>query len=105
MMLTLAWLTVSLPYVTEAQQKAQAAKCPNVNSPLDCNEEEAENPFANTTEEKTSNSFSSLSEEYLHDIHFHDLYVEIPSTEFKVEDAATYIAFHGELIVPPPDLA
>ena len=36
------------------------------------NEEEAANPFGNTTEEKAPTSGSSFSEEYLHDHHIAD---------------------------------
>jgi hypothetical protein len=105
MVLTLAWLTVSLPFVNAAQQKAAAENCANAELPGGCNEEESDNPFANTTEEKTSNSVNSLSEEYLHHTNLPDQYFSVSSTEYKVEHASTYIAFHGELICPPPDLS
>lgn len=105
MVLTLLWLTVSLPFVYDAQQKAAAIKCANATSPGDCDENKSDNPFANTTEEKTSSSSTSLSEEYLHDMDVSELYLAVPSTEYKIEHVATYLAFHGELICPPPDAA
>lgn len=101
MMLALAWLTVSLPFVYEAQQVTDNYKSA-AKQDLPDTEEDA-NPFANTTEEKTPNSANSLSEEYLHDTHSSENYIAVPSTEYKVEHASTYIAFHGELISPPPD--
>lgn len=101
MMLTLAWLTVSLPFVTSSQKTAQSTTTSTSNN-NDCNDEDTDNPFSNTTEEKSSNS-TSLSEEFLHDTHSSEHYLAVPSTEYKVEHASIYIAFHGELISPPPD--
>lgn len=101
MMLALAWLTVSLPFVYEAQQVADNYKSAAKHSLPDT--EEDTNPFANTTEEKTPNSVNTPTEEYLHDTHSSENYITVPSTEYKVEHVSTYIAFHGELISPPPD--
>jgi hypothetical protein len=104
MMLTLAWLTVSLPFVNGAQQSSKQTSS-STTMPIDT-EDDDNNPFANTTEEKTSGSLNSIAEEYLHDAHHSfDLYVTAPSVEYKVENVSTYIAFHGELISPPPDVA
>jgi hypothetical protein len=103
MMLTLAWLTVSLPFVYDAQQATELNKSADTSGPAEDNEEETNNPFANTTEEKTSNNGISLSEEYLHDTHSPEHYLTVPSIEYKVEHVSTYLAFHGELISPPPD--
>lgn len=106
MMLALAWLTVSLPFVYASRQAAKSTFSVNKNTTADNNEkEDTSNPFANTTEEKTSGSVNTLSEEYLHDAHSSDEDFSVPSTEYKVEHASTYIAFHGELISPPPDLS
>src|SRR5215217_2073448 len=64
MLLALAWLTVSLPFVYNSQQlqkelvKETKAATPDDNS----------NPLANTTEEKTENGTNTLSE-YLHEFH------------------------------------
>jgi hypothetical protein len=101
MMLALAWLTVSLPFVYEAQRVADNYNSTAKHSLPDT--EEDTNPFANTTEEKTPNSVNTPSEEYLHDAHSSENYITVPSTEYKVEHVSTYIAFHGELISPPPD--
>jgi cytoskeletal protein RodZ len=103
MMLALAWLTVSLPFVYEAQQVREDYKSA-AKQDLAGTEEDS-NPFSNTTEEKTpnNNNVNTPSEEYLHDHHSSETYIAVPSTEYKVEHASTYIAFHGELISPPPD--
>jgi hypothetical protein len=104
MMLALAWLTVSLPIVYGAQQ-ADTYKTAENQSSQDKQEDDGTNPFANTTEEKTPNSVNTPSEEYLHDAHDGIYYIAVPSTEYKPENVSTYIAFHGELISPPPDAA
>ena|SRR5688572_16255906 len=104
MILALLWLTVSAPFVYESHK--ELAKLENAGkniSPLTGTEEES-NPFSNTTEEKYPNS-TSFSEEYLHDHHKHDHFLSEASQFHKLEDAGTYIAYHGELDVPPPDLA
>jgi hypothetical protein len=100
MMLALAWLTVSFPVVYSAQQMAQEQK---VNGPGD--EDKSGNPFANTTEEKTSSNSSSFSEEYLHDTHSADYHVPVSSIKYHIEHHPTYIAFYGDLESPPPDIA
>ncbi|MGZ8509189.1 MAG: hypothetical protein ACXWWA_02385 [Chitinophagaceae bacterium] len=105
MILALLWLTISVPFVYASQQEfAKLAKMENSGSPLTGNEEETANPFGNTTEEKSPSS-SSFSEEFLHDQHSTDCLFYIVQQHHKCENAGTYIAFHGELIVPPPNVA
>ena len=79
----------------------------NDNSPLSPDEEDASNPFGNSTEEKphSGNSSISLSEEYLHDNHKAEYLFSITSSYHKAENADTYTAFHGELLVPPPNFS
>jgi hypothetical protein len=102
MMLALAWLTVSFPIVYSAQQMAQEQKAKETGSSQG---DENDNPFANTTEEKTSSNSNSLSEEYLHDTHSADYYVPVLSIKYHIEHHPTYIAFYGDLESPPPDIA
>ncbi|HEX7847181.1 MAG TPA: hypothetical protein VF476_15375 [Chitinophagaceae bacterium] len=102
MIVALLWLTVSLPFVYSSQQ--QIAKQENTTTtPLPCNEEES-NPFGSGTEEKAPGGIS-LSEEYLHEHHKSDYFFSIISRYHKCENADTYVAFHGELLVPPPNQA
>ena len=103
MILALLWLTISLPFVFESQQQSQSNQIVNQDSSE--NSEESTNPFGNTTEEKNPNSSNSFSEEFLHDHHIHDHYFSIAAQYHKCENVATYIAFHGDLEVPPPDVA
>ena len=102
-MLTLAWLTVSLPFLYTAQQTIEQTAALDTGIPSPDQEQEPENPLTNTTEEKTPNS-STATEEYLHEMHSAEQYLAALSLEYKVEDVSTYIAFYGELISPPPDV-
>jgi hypothetical protein len=105
MVLALLWLTISAPFVFSAQQEiAKQNKSANANSPFSGNDEETTNPFGNNTEEKASSS-NSVSEEYLHDSHVMDHFFSIARQYHKCKNAGTYIAFHGELLVPPPNAA
>ena len=105
MIVALLWLTISAPFVIAGQK--QVAKfeqqASDDSSPADGQKETA-NPFGNNTEEKSQNS-TSISEEYLHDHHKGDHFISVRSHYHKCENSGTYIAFHGELLVPPPNLA
>jgi hypothetical protein len=100
MMLALAWLTVSLPFVyashknhtattTERQQCEQPAD-------EDCN------PFSNTTEEKSHGGLNTLSE-YLHDTYHADHHYSIIDRIHKGHTFDLYFAFHPDLLSPPPE--
>ena len=105
MVLALLWLTISAPFVFFAQQEiTKQSKTADATIPLNGNEEDTTNPFGNNTEEKASTN-NSASEEYLHDSHFMDHFISIARQYHKCENAGTYIAFHGELLVPPPNVA
>jgi hypothetical protein len=106
MIVALSWLTISAPFVFEQQQKIakqNTSSCANL--PIAANEEEAANPFSGSTEEKAPKSLNTFSEEYLHDHHQSEYFFSIASQFHKCEDAGTYVAYHGELLVPPPNKA
>jgi hypothetical protein len=106
MILALLWLTISAPFVIASQQQmAKYEKMADGDLPSPGNEEETANPFGNNTEEKSPTSSSSFSEEYLHDHHKAEQFFSIISLFHKCENAGTYIAYHGELLVPPPNAA
>jgi len=103
MILALVWLTVSTPFVYAAQQElAKQQKMEKAASPLAGNEEESSNPAGNNTEEKAPGN-TSLSEEYIHSNHRIYFFFSIATQYHTCENADTYIAFHGELLVPPPN--
>ncbi len=104
MSLTLIWLTVSTPFVYESQQESIKHQFSAItDSELPVNEEES-NPFGNSQEEKVP-SGASLTEEFLHEFHSETLLYSLISKSYKCSDTDTYTAFHGELLVPPPNFS
>lgn len=106
MMLALLWLTVCIPFVYNSQQEA-AKQHQLTTSPtnLAIAEEECGNTLGNTTEEKKSSNGNSITEEYLHHLHIDDLFISQTSQSHNSENAGVYNAFHGEVQVPPPNVA
>ncbi len=104
MIMALLWLTMSAPFVYAGQQLQAKYNAAKASTPLAGNEEETANPFGNTTEEKSPGS-TSFSEEFLHDHHKAEYFFFISAKYHKAENSDTYTAFHGELLVPPPNLA
>lgn len=107
MIVALIWLTVSTPFVYACQQaKAERDRMATSQNALAGNsEDDSAKPFGNNTEEKNPNSNNSVTEEFLHHQHTHDHFFSIASRSYQSENVDTYIAYHGELLVPPPDLA
>jgi hypothetical protein len=98
MIAALLWLTVSTPFVYDAQQslKKEAQK------QSEQTQDDNSNPFSNTTEEKNESGVNTLSE-YLH---------EPPSIEknfitlirlYKSYPSNIYFEYHPELVSPPPE--
>jgi hypothetical protein len=98
MLLALAWLTVSLPFVYADQQAQKEMVQKQYDTP---SAEEDSNPLTNTTEEKTGN-VNTLSE-YLHDTHITEHPYFVIETRYRHHAADLYIAFHPETICPPPN--
>ncbi|MCU7552046.1 hypothetical protein OCK74_23195 [Chitinophagaceae bacterium LB-8] len=101
MMLALAWLTISTPFVYACYKDVAAAaekqQCEQTSSDEDCN------PFSNTTEEKShSSGFNTLSE-YLHDTFHTDHHFSIIDRFHKMHTDDLYFAYDPELISPPPE--
>ena len=98
LLLALAWLTVSLPFVYADQQarhqvvQQQQADAPDDNS----------NPLSNTAEEKTESGVNGLSE-FLHQAPAIETAVFSISRQYNIHSADTYMAFHPEFVCPPPD--
>jgi hypothetical protein len=95
MMLALLWLTISLPFVYEAQQITQEVVS-------DQGADNTGNLGNNSTEEKTESGSNSISE-YLHDHNLpaynsYDLY-----KAYRAHAHGLYSAFKPELILPPPE--
>ena len=103
MILALVWLTISAPFVNASQQLKANNSTEKHGSSQSNNDEEACNPFSNS-EEKTPTASSSFSEEFLHDHHISDHFFSIAPKVYNSENADTYVAYHGELLVPPPNV-
>ncbi|MET0461817.1 MAG: hypothetical protein ABW007_01630 [Chitinophagaceae bacterium] len=106
MLLMMLWLTVSAPFVFAAQLKATqqqeltAASSQSADNTAD--DEQACTPLG-STEEKTSNGVNSFSEEYLHmDSELFHL-AELSLNHTPQHAVSEYVAFHGELLCPPPN--
>jgi hypothetical protein len=105
MIAALFWLTVSAPFVFESKQElAKQQQESGTTLPISGTEEEA-NPLGNTTEEKAPSGANPFSEEYLHDNHRSEYLFFISSQFHKCENSSVYVAYHGELHVPPPNAA
>lgn len=98
MLATLAWLTVSLPYVNKAQQEYKQLCKQAGESKADDNS----NPLSNTAEEKNESGGSLLSE-YLHEAPVMERHFITLSTSYARYPSALYLAYHPELLLPPPD--
>ena len=104
MIMALMWLTVSTPFVYACQQElAKQQKMEKTSSPVSGSEEETTKRPNSNTEEKTPGN-TSLSEEYLHNHHKSYYSFAISMQYQKCDNAVTYIAYHGELLVPPPNV-
>lgn len=108
MLVTLLWLTVSTPFVVSAQLKAEKQKTALVSAASadqndDADDEQSCTALGGATEEKTSNGFNTLSEEYLHTDNelFH--LAELSLNHTRTHTFAEYVAFHGEMLCPPPN--
>jgi len=102
MICTLLWLTVSAPFVYASQQLDRAkGQSGYTTASLDGADEECP---VGSGEEKTSGGSASFSEEYLHDHHVEESLLLISLRYHKCENADDYIAYHGEVQVPPPNI-
>ena len=107
MILSLIWLTISVPFVYAGQQKLAAEKkiTQAVHHSDDEESDDNCNPFGNNTEEKApSSGVNTLSEEYLH--HSEDLFhaFELFMSHHHVHSVDEYVSYHGEMLCPPPNV-
>ncbi len=104
LMLTLAWLTISAPFVAASQQQlTKQQKILSADCPVDAAEDETTDSGNNTIEEKVP--CTAFAEEFLHEYHNTHYLSSETSRYHKLENADSYVAFHGELLVPPPNAA
>lgn len=93
-------LTIGLPVSYGAVKKMKESSAHSKASQSD-----NDNPYSNSTEEKTPCNSLTVNEEYVHLYHC-DFGLSPVNTDFSFMHTheATYIAFHGELHCPPPNL-
>jgi hypothetical protein len=102
MSLALLWLTVSAPFIMSGQQDENGYHWQaDAEDSLPASEEDSVPP--GSSQEEKASSGSAFSEEYLHDHHHTTAFFFIASLFHNLESDGTYIAFHGELLVPPPN--
>ena len=96
MIMALLWLTVSTPFVYNAQQdlKREIQK--------QAKDSDNNNPFSNTTEEKNESNANALSE-YLHDHPSLENNFTVLTRLYKRYPSNIYCEHHPELISPPPE--
>lgn len=102
LILTLVWLTVSLPYVCDA--KKQSVKVDRTTGKTSLPADQTSNPVSGNPEEKAaSGGINTLSEEYLH--HPEEILALEPATidHNSFHLIGFYETFHGELLCPPPN--
>ncbi len=100
MIFSLCWLTISAPFIYRAlhhQNKSAQIVLPETNTD-DSNSDLSDN----MPEEESESGKISLSE-YLHDA-TETSYLISSATRYKHHADALYIAFHGELLTPPPEV-
>jgi hypothetical protein len=102
MMFALLWLSISAPLVNAAKQQLEPLSQYELVDLPDTDDQTC-NPFGNNTEEKAPNGSAGFSEEYLH--HADDLIhaANLSLQHFRALAAREYVAFHGELLCPPPN--
>lgn len=96
MLSALLWLTVSTPFVYEAQQVQKEVQ-------KDYKQYEDNNPFANTTEERNETNVNTFSE-YLHEMHVTGYDMVSFVRYYKCHPSDVYFEYHPQLISPPPEV-
>ena len=105
LMLVLLWLTVSTPFVIATQQELAKQQI-SVDLPgSDCEDDNTDSSGNNNNIEEKVPVSNSFSEEYLHEHHIVSDFGSELTRSYNRENSGTYIAFHGELHAPPPNVA
>jgi hypothetical protein len=97
MLLALLWLTVSTPFVYACQQATAAAQKEDA-----ANASQSNNPLTGTDEEKPGLGSSNVSE-YLQQAELASHAVRLLVKYEKCNASNLYLAFHPELLCPPPN--
>lgn len=106
MMMMMVWLTVSLPFVADSRLQNDNHTAADMSGSCLPGQlaEDAGFPENGGSEEKASSGFNAFDEEYLHhpECPFCLMFNHGKShNHHQAQDP--YCAFHGELLVPPPN--
>lgn len=102
LMFSLIAILIGGPYAMAKQLADTFSHQKSAALPFSHTDEEAQNPLNNTNEEKASGS-NNLVEEYLHESNESHAVQTRLLFKFGNQDTRLYSAFHGELLVPPPN--
>lgn len=102
MIAALLWLTISTPFVFNAQRQLITEERQSAGNGSQQDDESA-NPLASTTEEKTPNNNNSLSE-FLNEGETIKQPVRNLIRQYNPISISLYVSFQGELLVPPPNI-
>jgi cytoskeletal protein RodZ len=101
MLLALAWLTISLPFIYSFQQEQkELAQKQAVEAPS--NNVDEDNPLSSTTEEKSETGVTQLSE-FLHDTGFALHSFTVSPALYTAHQCRLHLDIHPEFFSPPPD--
>jgi hypothetical protein len=100
MIISLVWLTVSLPFVFQAMNAHHPEHSACTDCPLPSDDEELP---VNASEEKSPVN-NGAQEEYLHYQNEGLILASQFLTHSAGHHASVYIAYHGELLSPPPEV-
>ena len=101
MILAMFWLTISIAFTVQLNTSQTISA--GIELPAEDAPDDNTNPYGNNTEEKAPSGNNSITEDYLH---HNDYASHLPEDDIawhKSEDDGDYIAYHGELLVPPPN--
>jgi len=103
LIVTLLWLTVSTPFIVDAQKKLKTTETSLTIPDVDQSLEENTNPFSGLNEEKGGSSVNGFSE-YLTE-YFHIPGINQPELIHESYiHGLIYVAHYGELLSPPPEV-
>ena len=97
MVLALAWLTISTPFVYADRERSQ-----ELAKQINAAEGDEECAIPSTNEEKSESGINTLSE-YLHDLHTQDHPFDSIENYYKCHPANLYFSHHPECFSPPPE--
>lgn len=99
MMLTLLWFMVCTPFVAAQQIEQQKIE---KQTDKEASDNDSTNSLTGSSEEKSENGVNTLSE-YLHEYHLTLHHPEELIEHKKCTAAHLYLAYHPELLSPPPE--